>query len=170
MDAKQVAMEAELSELLQRASEVACRLQKLEQGRGTPHYDQIESAAHEVGQRLSRMVQKNRASDVAAEHSSERACPDCRNKCPVETITRQVTSIDGPVEVTETIAYCASCRRSFFPSTESTGTRPAGIDTRVQVPARGAQRGAAVTEASGDGGGSGAGTKGVDQHDRKTLS
>jgi predicted nucleic acid-binding Zn-ribbon protein len=122
MDAKQVAMEAELSELLQRASEVACRLQKLEQGRGTPHYDQIESAAHDVGQRLSRMVQKNRAGDVAAEHLSEHACPDCRNKCPVETITRRVTSIDGPVEVTETIAYCASCRRSFFPSAESTGT------------------------------------------------
>jgi hypothetical protein len=122
MDAKQVALEAELSEYLQRASEVACRLQKLEQGRGTPHFDQIESAAHEVGQRLSRMVQKDRAGDIATEHPHEGICPDCRNKCPVETITRQVTSIDGPVEVTETIAYCASCRRSFFPSAESAGT------------------------------------------------
>ena len=58
MDAKQVELEAELREHLRRASEVACRLQKLEQGRGTPHYDQIESAASDVGQKLSRMVQQ----------------------------------------------------------------------------------------------------------------
>jgi len=48
MEAKQLALEAELAEYLQQASEVACRLQKLEQGRGTPRYDQIEPAAHEV--------------------------------------------------------------------------------------------------------------------------
>jgi hypothetical protein len=123
MDAKRVALEAELAEVLQRASEVACRLQKLEQGPGTPHYDQIESAAHEVGQRLSRLVQKNRAGDVAAEHATEAKCPDCRNKCPVETVTRRVTSVDGPLEVTETVAYCTSCRRSFFPSAKKNGVR-----------------------------------------------
>ena len=109
---------------MQRASEVACRLPNPEQGRGTPHYAQIESAAHEVGQRLSRIVQKNRASDVAAEHLPEHACPDCRNKCPVDSITRQITSIDGPVEVTETVAYCASCRRSCFPQRKALGLDP----------------------------------------------
>lgn len=123
MDAKRVALEAELAEVLQRASEVACRLQKLEQGPGTPHYDQIESAAHDVGQRLSRLVQKNRAGDVAAEHAPQATCPGCRKKCPVETLTRKVTSVDGPLEVTETIAHCASCRRSFFPSAKKNGAR-----------------------------------------------
>ncbi len=122
MDAKQAALEAELAEHLQRAAEVASRLQKLEQGRGTPHYDQIESAAHEVGQRLSRMVQRTRAGDVAIEHPGEAKCPDCRRSCPVETETRQVTSTDGPVDVTETRAYCTCCRRSFFPSAESLGS------------------------------------------------
>lgn len=116
MDAKHAGLEVELAELLQRAAEVASRLQKLEQGRGTPHYDEIESAAHEVGQRLSRMVQKDRVSDIAIEHPREANCPECRNKCPVETKARQVTSVDGPVELPETVAHCSQCRRSFFPS------------------------------------------------------
>lgn len=121
MDAKQVELEAELREHLRRASEVACRLQKLEQGRGTPHYDQIESAAHDVGQKLSRMVQQERTGELAAEQSREATCPQCRNKCPVSTEARQVTSVDGPVELMESVAFCTCCRRSFFPSAQSFG-------------------------------------------------
>ena len=170
MDAKQVALEQELSELLQRASEVASRLQKLEQGRGTPHYDEIESAAHEVGQRLSRMVQHTRAGDIAIEHPREAACPDCRRRCPVETVTRQVTSTDGPVDITETIACCTCCRRSFFPSTPSAGAGSAGIDSGVQATTRGAQCGTAITETRGAGRAAGARSAGVDQHDRTHLS
>lgn len=121
MDAKQVELEAELREHLRRASEVACRLQKLEQGRGTPHYDQIESAASDVGQKLSRMVQQERTGELAAEQSREATCPQCRNKCPVSTEARQVTSVDGPVELMESVAFCTCCRRSFFPSAQSFG-------------------------------------------------
>ena len=121
MDAKQVELEAELREHLRRASEVACRLQKLEQGRGTPHCDQIESAAHDVGQKLSRMVQQERTGELAAEQSREATCPQCRNKCPVSTEARQVTSVDGPVELMESVAFCTCCRRSFFPSAQSFG-------------------------------------------------
>lgn len=120
MDAKRQDLEAELAELLQRTSQVACRLQKLEQGRGTPHYDQIETAAHDVGQQLSRMVQQERTGDLAAEQSTETTCAECRNKCPVTTTARQVTSVDGTVELIESVAYCTGCRRSFFPSKEST--------------------------------------------------
>ena len=121
MDAKQVELEAELREHLRRASEVACRLQKLEQGRGTPHYDQIESAASDVGQKLSRMVKQERTGELAAEQSREATCPQCRNKCPVSTEARQVTSVDGPVELMESVAFCTCCRRSFFPSAQSFG-------------------------------------------------
>lgn len=121
MDAKQVELESELREHLRRASEVACRLQKLDQGRGTPHYDQIESAAHDVGQKLSRMVQQERTGELAAEQSREARCPQCRNKCPVSTEARQVTSVDGLVELIESVAFCTCCRRSFFPSAQSFG-------------------------------------------------
>jgi hypothetical protein len=76
--------------------------------------------AHDVGQRLSRMVQQDRAGELLAAHATETTCPECRNKCPVEPRSRQVTSVDGPVEIVETVAHCRRCRQSFFPSAGST--------------------------------------------------
>ena len=57
MDAKQAALEKKLAKLLQQAAEVGAEIQRIEQGPGTPHYDQIESHAHGVGQQLSRLMQ-----------------------------------------------------------------------------------------------------------------
>ena len=117
MDAKQTLMEEKLAELLKQAAAVASELQALEQGPGTPHYDQIELPAHETGQRLSQMIQSARAGDVAAEQPPEAECPDCGKSCPVETQSREVHSMDGRVGLSETVAYCRPCRRCFFPST-----------------------------------------------------
>ena len=116
MDAKQTELEKRLAEILKQAADVACQIQAVEQGPGTPHYDQIEIPAHEVGQRLSRMVQANRAGEVAAEQRTEIDCPDCGRSCHVEINKREVHSMDGPVELIETVAHCRRCRRSFFPS------------------------------------------------------
>ena len=116
MDAKQAVMEEKLAELLKQAATVASQLQALEQGPGTPHYDQIELPAHETGQRLSRMIQSVRVGDVAAEQSPEVDCPECGQSCPVQTQSREVHSMDGSVGLSETVAYCRRCRRSFFPS------------------------------------------------------
>lgn len=122
MDAKRQKLEDKLTGILSHAAAVASQLQAFDQGSGTPHYDQIEIPAHEVGQRLSRMVQQDRAGEISAAHATETQCPECRNKCPVEPRLRQVTSVAGPVEITETVAYCRHCRRSFFPSAESART------------------------------------------------
>ena len=116
MDAKQRALEERLSDLLNQASVIAAQLQAVEQGPATPHYDQIELPAHQVGQRLSRMIQTSRVRDVAATNLEEVACPDCGQACSVETQQREVQSIDGPIELTENVAHCRRCRRSFFPS------------------------------------------------------
>jgi hypothetical protein len=116
MDAKQAELEEKLAGILKQAADVASQIQAIEQGPGTPHYDQIEIPAHEVGQRLSRMVQASRTGEVAAEQRTECDCPECGLSCPVEVSKREVQSMDGPVELIETAAHCHQCRRSFFPS------------------------------------------------------
>lgn len=116
MDAKQAELEEKLAEILDQAADVACQIQAIEQGSVTPHYDQIELPAHEVGQRLSRMVQASRTGEVAAEQGPECDCPACGRSCRVEASKREVHSMDGPVELIETVAHCHRCRRSFFPS------------------------------------------------------
>ena len=117
MDAKQTKLETRLEDLLRQASVVATELQSHEQGGGVPHFDQIETAAHEVGQRVSRMVQIERSRDVAAELPDSARCPDCQRVCSVRTEIREVLSIDGTIELTENVAECAHCRQSFFPGT-----------------------------------------------------
>lgn len=117
MDAKRNRLESKLEFHLQQAATLASELQAVDQGTHTPHFDQIELPAHEVGQQLSRMIQTTRAREVAAENLQEVACPDCGRKCQVHTDTREVRSMDGPIELTENVAYCRPCRRCFFPST-----------------------------------------------------
>ncbi|MDP6555569.1 MAG: hypothetical protein QGG71_12950 [Pirellulaceae bacterium] len=97
MDAKQARLEEKLAELLKQTAAVASQLQGLEQGPGTPHYDQIELPAHETGQHLSQMIQSARAGDVAAEQPPQVVCPDCGRSCPVQTQSRSVHSMDGSV-------------------------------------------------------------------------
>jgi len=121
MDAKQERLQKKLEDLLKQASAVAVELQGIEQGSQTPHFDQIELPAHALGQRLSRMIQSERAREVVATSRAEAACPDCGRKCRVLTKGREVHSMDGPVTLVETVAKCRPCRRSFFPSAGRTG-------------------------------------------------
>lgn len=116
MDAKQIALEEKLATLLKQAAEVGAQIQAIEQGPGVPHYDQIESHAHQCGQRLSQIMQQTRAADVAAEQKPEVLCPDCAKPSRAGTKSRRVLSGDGPVDLTESVAHCTRCRRDFFPS------------------------------------------------------
>ena len=103
-------------ESLKLTAELSAQLQAIEQGPVVPDYDLIEGSAHALGQRLSRLVQVNRSREVAAEIPPELSCPDCGKRCPVETDNREVNSVDGRLELTENVAHCRRCRRSFFPS------------------------------------------------------
>lgn len=123
MDADQAALREKLDRHLEEATRLAAEIQALEQGDGVPHFDQIEMPAHELGQRFSRAIQEERAREVALQQLGRVYCPDCKKQCRVEIEPREVSSIDGPIELTEPVAHCRRCRRSFFPSADPTGVR-----------------------------------------------
>ena len=120
MDAKVRQLNEKLEFHLKESSRIAAELQAIEQGDGVPHFDEIEVPAHELGKKLSRAIQGERAREVALQELGRVYCPDCKKQCRVEIEMRDVHSMDGPIELTEPVAHCRRCRRSFFPSTQST--------------------------------------------------
>jgi|SRR5690606_1829667 hypothetical protein len=124
MDVTRQAREERKKELLTELAELMVQ-EQAEQGvfLETPHYSIIERQAVTLGRELSRQAQERAAREIAAHCDLLVACPDCQSPCEVETQTREVMSIDGPVALTETIARCDRCRRSFFPSAGGSGNR-----------------------------------------------
>ena len=120
MDAKRQQLEEKLDFHMKQASSVAAEIQALEQGDRVPHFDEIEIPAHDLGKKFSRAIQGERAREVALRELGRVYCPDCKKRCRVEIEMRDVHSMDGPIELTEPVAHCRRCRRSFFPSTQST--------------------------------------------------
>lgn len=88
----------------------------------TPHYSLIERQAVTLGRRLSREAQERAVREVTACCPSQVVCPTCQSVVQVKTEVREIRSLDGPVEMTETVANCGRCQRSFFPSTGRDGT------------------------------------------------
>ena len=131
MDAKELQLKEKLDFQMKQATQTAVELQALIQGKETPHYDQIELPAHALGQQFSRMIQAERARHVAAEGLQDADCPSCGCSCRVEAKQREVHSMDGPLELTETIAHCRRCRRSFFPSACAIGVGRPRVDARL---------------------------------------
>lgn len=123
MDAARQARQERKEELLRELAEISVE-EQVEEGvfLETPHFSIIERAAAHLGRQLSRQAQERAAREVAAQCEARVACPTCGALCDVRTENRLITSGDGPVEVTETVADCRSCRRSFFPSARSDGT------------------------------------------------
>lgn len=124
MDGQITKAEEILDKALKEATAAAVELQRLlPEHQGVPHYSVIEQAAHEVGCRLSRLIQHQRSGEVAAEaggQTGQALCPCCQRLCRVVYKTRVVKSIDGAVDLIESLAHCTRCERDFFPSTDNT--------------------------------------------------
>jgi hypothetical protein len=134
MDAAPNSHDEEKQRLLTRLAELMIE-EQVEQGvfLGTPHYSIIERAAMKLGRDLSRQAQERGAREVAARCAAEVACPSCQAMCRVEVKKRKVTSTDGPVELTETVAFCCRCKRSFFPSAGGVGHGQSGSHAGVDA-------------------------------------
>jgi len=122
MDASEQGRERKKRELLRELAEL--HLEEMAEAGDfdqTPHFGAIERTASELGKRLSREVQERAAREVAAGCPPQSACPTCGAICEVATQQRTVTGMDGPIELTESVAHCRRCRRSFFPSADGVG-------------------------------------------------
>lgn len=89
----------------------------------TPHFGRLERAAAELGGLLCRETLEQASREAAAGGPIQVACPICGLSCAVATKTRTVKGVAGPVELTEAVADCRRCRRSFFPSADGDGAR-----------------------------------------------
>lgn len=124
MDAARQNREAKKKGLLQQLAQLEIE-EMVEQGvfLGTPHYSLLERRAIALGRQLSREAQERATREVVANSSVEANCPTCGATCRLQTQSRSVASLDGPVKLTEATAHCDRCRRSFFPSACGNGTR-----------------------------------------------
>ena len=119
MEARVERLQTELDAVLRQVAALKVELD-LAEGKvpktGVPHYNVIEDAAHEVGQRLSRLTQQMHAGQLSVRQEGVAKCPGCGRRCETELAERSVVSGDGQVELPELKAHCDSCRRDFFPS------------------------------------------------------
>jgi uncharacterized protein with PIN domain len=116
MDGTTTKLKEKLDQLLRDAAEVSVAIDRVEGIIvGVPHYSVIESRAHELGQQLSRRIQAQHMSDLAAHALAAAKCPECGTRCDTSRKKRQVRSVDGTLTVDEPVAHCPTCRRGFFP-------------------------------------------------------
>lgn len=117
MEVREEVLAEKLRRLLREVAEVSLELEKAQ---GTwesrPHYTGIESRAHDLGQQLSREVQRRRMAELVAQAPLTAKCPGCGMRCDTNLDKRVVASIDGPIELPEQRCECPVCRRAFFPS------------------------------------------------------
>jgi hypothetical protein len=116
MDGTATALKEKLDQLLHEAAKVSVALDRVDGTIvGIPHYSVIESRAHELGKQLSRQIQAQQMSELAAYAPVSTKCPDCGTRCDTSRKKRQVRSVDGTLTVDESVAHCPKCRRGFFP-------------------------------------------------------
>ena len=116
MDGTTAALREKLDQLVKEAAAVAIALDRATgEIDGVPDYSKIEGRAHELGQQLSREIQRLQMARVALQSESTAECPACGTRCRSTHKKRKVVSIDGALELEEPTAQGPTCRRAFFP-------------------------------------------------------
>lgn len=122
MDDRDRVLKEKLQRLLVEAAEVSVELDRGNGPlQGVPHYSVIELRAHELGQQLSREIQRKQIAETVARQPAKAKCPTCGTPCELRPKKRSVKSIDGSVELQELAGHCPFCRRAFFPSAGENG-------------------------------------------------
>jgi hypothetical protein len=117
MDGERAVLQAKLNQLLDEAAVVSVTLSRTDGTiSGVPHYSVIEEHAHQLGRRLSCLVQARQTHQVMTSQPRRHRCPHCGSICDIEISDRKLISIDGDVKLPDLVGHCRKCRRDFFPS------------------------------------------------------
>jgi hypothetical protein len=82
----------------------------------------LESTGHALGRAVAQATTE-RLTLARAEHlSGPQPCPTCGSSCALTHRRRTLTTVDGPIELSEPCCHCPACRRDFFPSASVAGT------------------------------------------------
>ena len=90
----------------------------------TATFASMERAASEFGRAIAQHATEDLALQQAQLQDPITPCPDCGKECSTQTVSRDFTTENGPMELLESKCHCSACRRDFFPSTCSFGTTP----------------------------------------------
>jgi hypothetical protein len=117
MDGELAELHAKLDQLLEEAAAISVALSRADGSiKGVPHYSVIEEHAHQLGRRLSRLVQAGQAKQAVTSQPRQHRCPHCGSICDIEISDRKMISIDGELKMPDLVGHCCKCRRDFFPS------------------------------------------------------
>lgn len=117
MDGERTELQAKLDRLLEEAAAVSVALSRADGTiKGVPHYSVIEEHAHQLGRRLSRMVQAQQTQQAVSSQPRQHRCPHCGSIGDLEISQRTMTSLDGAMTLADLVGHCRKCRRDFFPS------------------------------------------------------
>jgi hypothetical protein len=87
-------------------------------------FSQIELLGHYTGRCVAQQVDAAVQQRHAQRHYvDEQACPQCGQRCGLDSKTRPLQTLDGEARLSEPACYCNACQRSFFPSASVAETR-----------------------------------------------
>jgi hypothetical protein len=117
MDGESTELRSKLDRLLDEAAVVSVALSRADGTiKGVPHYSVIEEHAHQLGRRLSRLVQAQQTKQAVTSQPRQHRCPHCGAICDLDISQRKMTSVDGEMTLPDLVGHCRKCRRDFFPS------------------------------------------------------
>lgn len=79
---------------------------------------EIEDAGHEIGKLMATEFDQVMQRQQAEHYDLAKPCPQCGRECSASVKHRDLTTRDGPADLSEPACYCHACERSFFPSTD----------------------------------------------------
>jgi len=90
-------------------------------------FTELEAAGHQLGRGVAQITTERLTYERAERMTGSQPCPTCGKGCPVRHRERDLTTVDGPLQLHEPVAHCSACRRDFFPSASGIRTGSAEL-------------------------------------------